>query len=94
MILPTRYDPFANASLEAMACGVPVITSRANGAAEVLPEPWMSVADPSDVDGFAAALERTLQTKELGARCRAVAETLPAEGAFQKMEGCMRELTR
>lgn len=94
MILPTRYDPFANASLEAMACGVPVITSGANGAAEVLPEAWMSVADPGDVDGFAAALERALQTKGLGARCRAVAETLPAEGAFQKMEGCMRELTR
>ena len=94
MILPTRYDPFANATLEAMACGVPVVTSRANGAAEVLPEPWMSVADAGDVDGFVAALERTLQTKELGARCRAVAETLPAEGAFSKMEGCMRELTR
>ncbi len=94
MILPTRYDPFANAVLEAMACGVPVVTSGANGAAEVLPQPWMRVADPGDVEGFAGALERTLQTEGLGAQCRAVAETLPAEGAFRELEGCMRELTR
>ena len=94
MILPTRYDPFANTCLEAMACGVPVITSGRNGACEVLPEPWMTVPDPEDVGGFTVALERALQTDGLGAQCRAVAETLPAEGAFEKMAGCMRELTR
>ncbi|WP_052812691.1 glycosyltransferase family 4 protein [Desulfonatronum thioautotrophicum] len=35
-ILPTLYDPFANACLEAMACGCPVITTSDNGAAEVI----------------------------------------------------------
>ena len=35
-VLPTLYDPFANACLEAMACGLPVLTSDANGAAELL----------------------------------------------------------
>ena len=30
MILPTRYDASANACLEAMACGVPVVTTRCN----------------------------------------------------------------
>src|SRR5205809_7725215 len=29
-ILPTLYDPFSNACLEALACGLPVITTRAN----------------------------------------------------------------
>ncbi|MBI4027852.1 MAG: glycosyltransferase family 4 protein [Verrucomicrobia bacterium] len=33
-ILPTIYDPCSNATLEAAACGLPVITTRANGAAE------------------------------------------------------------
>ncbi|NPA94987.1 MAG: glycosyltransferase family 4 protein, partial [Thermodesulfobacteria bacterium] len=33
--LPTSYDPFANACLEAMACGVPVVTTAQNGAAEL-----------------------------------------------------------
>ncbi len=36
MILLTRYDPFSNACLEAMACGCPVITTKNNGAAEVM----------------------------------------------------------
>ncbi|MGH8056393.1 MAG: glycosyltransferase family 4 protein, partial [Candidatus Entotheonellia bacterium] len=36
LVLPTLYDPFANACLEAMACGLPVLTTEANGAAELL----------------------------------------------------------
>lgn len=36
MILLTRYDPFSNACLEAMACGCPVITTKNNGAVEVM----------------------------------------------------------
>lgn len=35
-VLPTQYDPFSNACLEALACGCPVITTEANGAAEVI----------------------------------------------------------
>ena len=35
-ILPTLYDPFSNASLEALAAGLPVITTRANGLSEVI----------------------------------------------------------
>ncbi len=35
-ILPTRYDAFANVCLEALACGVPVITTRTNGASELI----------------------------------------------------------
>ncbi|PTN38905.1 glycosyltransferase family 4 protein [Desulfonatronum sp. SC1] len=36
LVLPTLYDPFANACLEAMACDCPVITTANNGAAEVI----------------------------------------------------------
>ena len=36
MILLSRYDPFSNACLEALACGCPVITTQNNGAAEVM----------------------------------------------------------
>jgi UDP-glucose:(heptosyl)LPS alpha-1,3-glucosyltransferase len=35
-VLPTLYDPFANACLEAMACGLPVLTTAVNGAAELM----------------------------------------------------------
>lgn len=35
-VLPTRYDPFANSTLEALASGLPVITSETNGGAELI----------------------------------------------------------
>ncbi len=35
-ILPTIYDPFSNACLEALACGLPVITTRCNGFSEII----------------------------------------------------------
>lgn len=35
-ILPTIYDPFSNACLEALACGLPVITTRSNGFNEII----------------------------------------------------------
>jgi UDP-glucose:(heptosyl)LPS alpha-1,3-glucosyltransferase len=36
LILPTIYDPFSNACLEALACGLPVITTRSNGFSEII----------------------------------------------------------
>jgi len=35
-ILPTIYDPFSNACLEALACGIPVITTHSNGFSEII----------------------------------------------------------
>jgi len=35
-VLPTIYDAFSNACLEALACGLPVITTRANGFSEII----------------------------------------------------------
>jgi UDP-glucose:(heptosyl)LPS alpha-1,3-glucosyltransferase len=79
MILPTRYDPFANVCLEALACGIPALTTPANGASEVLPEPWMTCRDANE---FRAALLRV--TPSLGAACRAVAESFPPERSYQR----------
>lgn len=35
-LLPTLYDPFPNTCLEAMACGLPVVTTAVTGVAEIL----------------------------------------------------------
>jgi len=35
-VLPTRYDPFSNACLEALAAGLPVVTTPANGFCEII----------------------------------------------------------
>ncbi len=36
LALPTLYDPCSNVVLEALACGLPVVTTAANGAAEFI----------------------------------------------------------
>jgi UDP-glucose:(heptosyl)LPS alpha-1,3-glucosyltransferase len=36
MVLPTAYDPCSNATLEALACGCPVVTTKTNGASEAI----------------------------------------------------------
>jgi UDP-glucose:(heptosyl)LPS alpha-1,3-glucosyltransferase len=35
-ILPSIYDPFSNACLEALASGLPVVTTRDNGFSEII----------------------------------------------------------
>lgn len=47
-VLPTQYDPFANTTLEAMACGAPVLTTRQNGAGELVEQiaHWLVVKRP------------------------------------------------
>jgi UDP-glucose:(heptosyl)LPS alpha-1,3-glucosyltransferase len=37
-VIPTRFDPFANSTLEALATGLPVITTKTNGGGELLTE--------------------------------------------------------
>jgi UDP-glucose:(heptosyl)LPS alpha-1,3-glucosyltransferase len=44
-VLPTFYDPFANVTLEALSMGLYVITSKYNGAKEVLLKNHSSVID-------------------------------------------------
>jgi UDP-glucose:(heptosyl)LPS alpha-1,3-glucosyltransferase len=59
-VLPTVYDPFPNAALEAMASGLPVITSLKSGAAELVVEREAGLVVRSrDVAGLAAQM-RTL----------------------------------
>lgn len=57
-ILPTVYDPFSNASLEALMAGLPVITTTANGCSEVIEEGVHGsiIQDPNNVEAFASAI--------------------------------------
>ena len=76
LILPTRYDAFANATLEAAASGLPVLTSSTNGASELLAPGAIVVEDPEDVEGFAAGLDELgdpARRSELGRAGRAIA---------------------
>jgi UDP-glucose:(heptosyl)LPS alpha-1,3-glucosyltransferase len=58
-VLPSVYDPFSNACLEALACGLPVITTRDNGFKEIIEDRIHgSIVDSADdVAGLRSALE-------------------------------------
>ena len=56
-VLPTLYDPFSNACIEALAAGLPVITTTANGFAEIIEHGVEGEAvAPGNVKALTAAL--------------------------------------
>ncbi|MEW6409287.1 MAG: glycosyltransferase family 4 protein [Nitrospirota bacterium] len=95
--LPTFYDPFSNATLEAMACGLPVITTSYNGASEIMTDgkEGFILSDPSDAEGlserilFVSEPERLIQ---MGMAARQTAEKYPIEDAVQSFIRVVREI--
>ncbi len=90
LVLPTMYDPCANACLEALAAGRPVVTTRGNGASELV-QPGVSgaiVPDPADDVALAAACGQALamppnfveQVPELGAWVERMAAVMEQAG--------------
>jgi UDP-glucose:(heptosyl)LPS alpha-1,3-glucosyltransferase len=78
-VLPTRYDPFANTTLEALASGLPVITSASNGASELIEEGVHGsvLASAADHETLAARMSEWSEPERLrrGAQAaRALAE--------------------
>ncbi|MBI5521922.1 MAG: glycosyltransferase family 4 protein [Desulfarculus sp.] len=62
LVLPTIYDPCANACLEALYLGLPVVTTLANGASELVQEGVSGclLGEPSDAPALALACRRAL----------------------------------
>lgn len=62
LVHPTFYDPCSLVALEALACGLPVVTTRCNGASELLtpPNDGLVIDDPHDSGALSAAMAQML----------------------------------
>ena len=89
-VLPTIYEPFGLVIVEAMASGLPVITSRVAGAADIIIDGvnGLLLRAPSDVNGLAAKIELLLSNaglrKTMGERARETAEKFSWDQVAQK----------
>jgi UDP-glucose:(heptosyl)LPS alpha-1,3-glucosyltransferase len=81
---PTFYDPCSNVVLEALACGLPVITSRYNGASELLhpPREGYVIDDPHDHEHLAWCLAQLLDPARRAA-CAAAARRTASQWTFE-----------
>ena len=92
-VFPTIYEPFGLVIVEAMASGLPVITSRVAGAADVIIDGvnGLLLREPSDVNDLAAKIELLLSNAELrktmGERAREAVEGLSWDWVAQKTIG-------
>ena len=97
-VLPTLYDPMPNAALEALACGLPVLTTPACGAAEFITEGVNGyVRDALDVDGLAQALARLAdpaQAASMRTAARASVAHLSLDAMAQQLLALYRSLVR
>jgi UDP-glucose:(heptosyl)LPS alpha-1,3-glucosyltransferase len=61
-LLPTRHDPCSLATLEALAMGLPVVSTVFNGACQIMTdgEHGFVLPDPRDAGALAAALRKLL----------------------------------
>lgn len=77
LIHPTFYDPGSLVALEALACGLPVVTSRFNGNAELLipNETGIVVPDPHDHQALGAAITEMANPQKLRHRQHAARES-------------------
>nr|WP_242521569.1 glycosyltransferase family 4 protein [Motiliproteus sp. SC1-56] len=86
-VLPTRYEPFGYSVIEALASGVPVITSRQCGASEVVHSEVASVLDaeaPPEHWGEAMIHWQKQTGSRLHERCCQQVEALAVEQVMQR----------
>lgn len=97
LVHPTFYDPFSNVSLEAMASGMPVITTSHNGAAEliqcavsgyVIPDAWSVDLLGQRIVALMSSQER----ERMGYEARKIAEKFSWDRHLFEMEALYEEI--
>lgn len=93
-VLPTIYDPFSNATLEAMATGLPVITTKNNGVSELIEDgkEGFSVENPFNYSEFADKINLALKhIEKMEDFARKKAEQFSIERATEEFMECIKK---
>ena len=68
VVCPSDFESYGKANLEAMACGVPVVSTRRGGPSETIVDGVTGfLVDPGDADAIATKVLRLLKDAELRA---------------------------
>jgi UDP-glucose:(heptosyl)LPS alpha-1,3-glucosyltransferase len=91
-VLPTRHDPCSLVVLEALAMGVPVISTVFNGACEIMTEGvhGFVLQDPRNLDALAASLHDMLEPVRRQRMAEACLELRPALSYQYHLDNLLR----
>jgi glycosyltransferase involved in cell wall biosynthesis len=85
-VFPSRYEPYGLVVIEAMASGLPVITTVMTGAAEIVtPDCGIVLSDSEDIDALAKALSSLVHDPELRNRMGTAARTVAEQHSWTSM---------
>lgn len=77
LVIPSFYDPFANVTVEALAMGLYVVSSKTNGAHEILtPQNGTVIEDLSDPESMKAALETAMNRPKTIQSARSIRDSV------------------
>ena len=83
-VFPSRYEGFGLPLLEALACGVPVVTTAAASIPEVVGEAAYLAPDPDDTRGLGAAIIAVVVNPEVVDRLTSAAREQVKKFSWQK----------
>jgi UDP-glucose:(heptosyl)LPS alpha-1,3-glucosyltransferase len=85
-VSPSKEDSFGLPVAEAMACGLPVITSRFAGVSELIQNEidGYVLSDPSNIDGLAESLRRLYDAPDLRVRIGEAAATAAQQWTWER----------
>jgi UDP-glucose:(heptosyl)LPS alpha-1,3-glucosyltransferase len=98
LLLPTRYDPFPNTVLEAMAMGLPAIVSERCGGAEIIERGqngWVCGADdPAGLSRLLVLAAQAIRGEDAGRAARATAERFGIDAMAAQLADLYRSLQK
>ena len=86
LVFPSHYEPFGLVVIEAMASGLPAITSSSTGAASLLtPESGIVLSDANDTQALAQALLLLASDEDLRQKMGQAARTVAEQHSWASM---------